>query len=165
MAESASVRTNPSSPTADRELVFTRLLDAPRELVFDAFTRPEHVKQWWGPNGFTNTIHEMDVRPGGRWRHVMHGPDGRDYENDIVFVEVKRPERLAFKHIPGKEPVSHETTIDFADKGGRTEVTMRLVFTTASARAKVVTDYRVDEGGRQTLERLAAFLAEASPRQ
>src|SRR5579862_1989189 len=61
---------------AERELVFRRLLDAPRELVFDVWTNPAHVPQWWGPNGFTTTIHEMDVRPGGVWRLTMHGPDG-----------------------------------------------------------------------------------------
>ena len=158
MAESA--RVEPASPTAAREIAFTRLLDAPRELVFDVFTSPEHVKNWWGPNGFTSTIHEMDVRPGGVWRLVMHGPDGRDYHNYSVFVEVKRPERLVFKHVPqpGTEPVSHETTIEFVDRGGRTEVTMRLVFTTASARERLVKEYRVDEGGVQTLDRLAGYL-------
>jgi uncharacterized protein YndB with AHSA1/START domain len=65
--------------TSDRENVTTRVFDAPRELVFRAWTNPKHESQWWGPNGFTNTIHEMDVRPGSVWRFVMHGPDGVDY--------------------------------------------------------------------------------------
>ena len=80
---------------AAREIVAARVFDAPRELVFDAWTDPEHVAQWWGPNGFTNTIHEMDVRPGGVWRFVMHGPDGVDYNNKIVYIEVVKPERLS----------------------------------------------------------------------
>src|SRR4029079_1916926 len=81
MAASASTE----RPTVSgREIVLTRLLDAPRELVFDAFTRPEHLKEWWGPGGFTNTIQEMDVRPGGDFRLVMHGPAGRDYRNHMV---------------------------------------------------------------------------------
>ena len=68
--------------------------------------------QWWGPRGFRNTIQEMDVRPGGHWRFVMHGPDGRDYPNHVVYVEVKRPERLVFKHVPQPDtPVSHEATV------------------------------------------------------
>ena len=79
--------------TADREIVSARVFDAPRELVWKAWVDPKHVAQWWGPKGFTNTIHEMDVRPGGVWRFAMHGPDGTDYKNEIVFIEVVRPER------------------------------------------------------------------------
>jgi len=66
------------SPTADREITATRIFNAPRELVFDLWTTPEHLGQWWGPRGFTTTTHAMDMRPGGEWRFVMHGPDGRD---------------------------------------------------------------------------------------
>jgi uncharacterized protein YndB with AHSA1/START domain len=85
-----------ATEAADRELVFTRVYDAPRELVFEAWTDPKHLTQWWGPNGFTTTIHEMDVRPGGVWRLVMHGPDGKDYNNRIAFLEVVKPERLVY---------------------------------------------------------------------
>ena len=157
MAASASTE----RPTVSgREIVLTRLLDAPRELVFDAFTRPEHLKEWWGPEGFTNTIHEMDVRPGGDFRLVMHGPDGRDYRNHMVFVEVLRPERIVFKHVPGPdtEPVSHETTILFVARGAKTELTMRLAFSTAGALQKMVHDYRADDGMVQTLGRLAGYV-------
>ena len=77
--------------TADREIVVTRLIDAPRELVFEAWTDPKHVDKWWGPRGFTSTTSEMDVRPGGIWRLVMHGPDGRDYPNHIVFEKSSNP--------------------------------------------------------------------------
>jgi uncharacterized protein YndB with AHSA1/START domain len=84
--------------TTDREIVTTRVFDAPREMVFDAWTDPKHIGQWWGPIGFTTTTHEMDVRPGGVWRFTMHGPDGRDYKNRIVYTEIVRPERLA-KHL------------------------------------------------------------------
>ena len=72
--------------SARREIITTRVLDAPRELVWKAWTDPKHVAEWWGPNGFTNTIHEMDVRPDGVWRFIMHGPDGVDYKNEIVFT-------------------------------------------------------------------------------
>lgn len=78
--------------TADREIVISRLIHAPRELVFKVWTDPKHVAHWWGPNGFTNTIHEMDVRPGGVWRFIMHGPDGVDYPNKIVYKEVVKPQ-------------------------------------------------------------------------
>src|ERR1700677_3316170 len=92
---------NPES-TADREIITTRFFNAPRELVWAAWTDPKHIAQWWGPNGFTTTIQEMDVRPGGDWRLIMHGPDGRDYKNHSVFVEVEKPSRLVFVHIAPK---------------------------------------------------------------
>src|SRR5512146_2810578 len=106
----------PGSPddTASREITATRLVEAPRELVFRVWTEPDHIAHWWGPNGFTTTIHEMDVRPGGVWRFVMHGPDGRDYQNKIVYVEVTPPERLVYDHVAG--PKFH-ATVRFADGG------------------------------------------------
>src|SRR2546426_6169783 len=82
--------------SADREIITTRVLDAPRELVWKAWTDPKHVAEWWGPNGFTNTIQEMDVRPDGVWRFIMHGPDGVDHKNEIIFIEVVELERLVY---------------------------------------------------------------------
>ncbi|HSU13050.1 SRPBCC family protein [Longimicrobium sp.] len=148
------------SDTADREVVTTRVFDAPRELVFDAFTDSAHVSGWWGPRGFTTTTHEMDVRPGGVWRHIMHGPDGTDYPNYIVYREVVRPERLSWAHgtAPG-EPASFDATVTFEDEGGRTRVTLRSVFPTAAARDYVVREHGAIEGARDTLERLAEHLA------
>ena len=150
-----------ASPTADREISFSREFDAPRELVFDAFVDPRHVSSWWGPRGFVTTTHEMDVRPGGVWRHTMRGPDGTDYPNYIVYTEVSRPERLAWDHgtAPG-EPVAFQATATFEDVGdGRTRVTMRSVFPTAAARDYVVREHDAIEGGKQTLARLAEHLA------
>ncbi len=142
--------------TADRELVFQRVFDAPRDLVFEVWTDPEHVAKWWGPNGFTTTIFEMDVRPGGNWRLVMHGPDGKDYKNRIVFLEVVKPERLVYKHQPehGTEPVTFETTVTFAERGGKTEMTFRMLFPTAEMHDHVVKTYGAIEGAKQTLGRL-----------
>jgi uncharacterized protein YndB with AHSA1/START domain len=147
--------------TTEREIVLTRVFDAPRELVFEAWTNPKHVAQWWGPNGFTTTIHEMDVRPGGIWRLVMHGPDGFDYRNKIVFLDVVKPERLIYKHSPekGSEPVNFEVTVTFAAHGGKTHLTMRMLFTSAASRDHVVKKYGAIEGANQTLERLAEQLA------
>ena len=88
--------------TANREIVATRIYGAPRELVWRVWTDPKHIAQWWGPQGFTNTIREMEVRPGGAWRFTMHGPDGKDYPNEIVFTEVMKPERLAYDHTAPK---------------------------------------------------------------
>ncbi len=146
--------------TTDREIVITRLFDAPRELVFKAWTTPAHVAQWWGPRGFTTTIQEMDVRPGGTWRLVMRGPDGTDFKNRIVFVEVERPGLLIYRHEPepGTEPVTFQTTVTFADEAGKTRVRMQLLFPTAAARNHVVEKYHAIEGGNQTLDRLGEHL-------
>jgi uncharacterized protein YndB with AHSA1/START domain len=113
----------------DREIVISRLIDAPRTRVFDAWTDPEQVVQWWGPRGFTTTTHKMAVKPGGVWRFVMHGPDGRDYQNKITYLEVVPPERLVYKHGGDEdlEPVSFQTTVTFAAEGGKQGHHMRGV--------------------------------------
>jgi uncharacterized protein YndB with AHSA1/START domain len=147
--------------TADRELVFARVFDAPRELVFDAWTHPEHLAHWWGPDGFTLTTREMEAREGGIWRFVMHGPDGRDYRNRIVFVEVRRPDRLVYEHVPepGDEPVRFAVTVTFDERDGKTQLVMRMLFPSRQARDHVVRTYGAEEGAKQTLGRLAAYLA------
>ena len=155
---------NPSnaktSATADREIVITRTFDAPRELVFKLWTTPEHVARWWGPRGFTTTIYEMDVRPGGTWRLNMRGPDGTNYKNRIVFEEVVRPERLVYKHTPehGSEPVNFSTTVTFDDQNGKTTVTLHMMFPTAEQRNYVVEHHGAIEGGKQTLARLSQHI-------
>jgi uncharacterized protein YndB with AHSA1/START domain len=150
---------------AAREIVASRLLNAPRELVFDAWTDPHRVAQWWGPTGFTTTTHEMAVEPGGVWRFVMHGPDGVDYDNTIVFIEVVRPERLVYSH-SGKagEPIEFHVTATFEDQGGKTLLTMRSVFATQAERDRVVKEFGAIEGAHQTLERLAHYLSAQSNR-
>lgn len=148
--------------TADREIVITRMLDAPRERVWEAWTNPQHVANWWGPNGFTTTIEKMDVRPGGVWKHVMHGPDGTDYPNSSVFKEVVKPERIVFAHGGGRagEPgASFISTWTFEALGNQTRVTIRMVFPTTADRDRVVREYNAIEGGQQTLGRLDTYLA------
>ena len=151
----------PAGPQAARELVFTRLFNAPRELVFKVWSEPGHVAQWWGPRGFTTTSHHMDVRPGGMWRFTMHGPDGTDYKNLIVYEEVVPPERLVYSHAGDEdtEDVRFQVAVTFAAQGGKTLLTMRGVFPTAEERQRVVEKYRADEGGNQTLDRLGEYLA------
>ena len=141
---------------SDREIVATRVFDAPSELVWDAFTQPEHIAQWFGPRGFTNTIHAMDVRPGGRWTFIMHGPDGVDYDNEIDYVEVVRPERLVYVHGPVPR---FDVMVTFAEDGQRTRLTMRSIFESAAVRQQVIDEYGALEGANQTLDRLAEFLA------
>jgi uncharacterized protein YndB with AHSA1/START domain len=145
----------------DREIVITRLINAPQELVFDAWTDPEQVGQWWGPSGFTTTTHKMEVKPGGVWRFVMHGPDGRDYQNKITYLDIVPPERLVYRHGGDEdlEPVSFHTTVTFVAEGNKTRVTMRSVFPTAEYRDRVVKEHGAIEGGEQHLARLDEHLA------
>jgi uncharacterized protein YndB with AHSA1/START domain len=146
---------------SDRDLVFTRVFDAPRDLVFDAWTDAGQIAAWWGPTGFTTSTEEMDVRPGGAWRFIMHGPDGTDYRNHIVYDEVVRPERLVYHHSgeAGTEPVTFTVTVLFEPRGNRTQLTMRMQFPSAAMLALVAERYGAIEGARQTLARLEAHLA------
>jgi uncharacterized protein YndB with AHSA1/START domain len=148
-----------ASSTADREIVMTREFDAPRELVWEAYTDARHLPHWFGPNGFTLTMIEIDVRPGGVWRYTMHGPDGTDYPNRQTYQEVVRPERLVYWHGEDEDddPGAFHVTIRFDDLGGRTRVTQRMVFNTAKQREGVI-QFGAVELGQQTLARLAAYL-------
>lgn len=135
-----------------REIMATRIFDAPRELVFKLWTDPEHIVKWWGPKGFRNTIFEMDVRPGGRWRHVMHGPDGVDYKNESIYREVVEPELLVYEHLSGPAFLA---TVIFDDLGEKTRVSMRMVFESAEVCRKTIEVFHAVEGLDQTLQRLA----------
>jgi uncharacterized protein YndB with AHSA1/START domain len=161
MSRDADILDQAVALTPDREIVIKRTLDAPRELVFSVWTDPQHLPHWYGPNGFTVTIHAMDLRPGGVWRLTMHGPDGRDYHNKIVFDEVVRPERLVYRHVveAGTEPATHQTTVTFAARGNKTDLTLRMVFDSNAARDHAIRTYRAVEGGKQTVGRLADYLA------
>lgn len=145
----------------DREIVVTREFDAPRELVWDAWTQPQHVAQWWGPNGFTNTIQEMAVQPGGVWRLTMHGPDGTNYPNKIAYLEVVKPERLVYDHSGDSEEdkMHFHVTVTFDEHRGGTRLTMRMRFATAEERQQVIDDFGAMEGANQTMGRLRAYLA------
>ena len=147
---------------SDRELVFTRLLNAPRELVFDVWIRPEHLAQWYGPDGFTLTTHSIEVKKNGIWRFTMHGPDGRDYPNKVIYLEISKPERLIYKHVgddPEVEDVSHVTTVDFKKEGNKTALTMKMVFESAEELRRVEREYGAIEGGKQTMARMEALIS------
>lgn len=144
-----------SSTDTGRAIQVTRMLDAPRDLVWRVWTEPEHVARWWGPEGYTNTIHEMDVRVGGRWRLTMHGPDGADHLNEMVFHEVAEPERLVYRH--GPEPL-FLATITFEEQGGMTKVTLHALFDTRRQRDEVVEKFNAVQGAHQTLGKLASYL-------
>lgn len=137
------------------ELVLTRTFEAPRKLVFQAWTDPKHLEQWWGPRGFTTRIREMDVRPGGVWRYTMRGPDGTDYPFDGVYVEVVEGERLVFDGaIHGAPEQRVWTEVTFADREGRTEVNVRQVFSFESDATR-----GASMGWNQQFDRLGEYLA------
>ena len=140
--------------TSEREIITTRVFDAPRELVFKAFMEPEHLAHWWGPKGFTNTFHEFDPRPGGVWRFVMHGPDGKDYKNESVFVEIVKPERIVFDHVNWPQ---FRMTIRFEDLGDKTRFSFHMVFK-SPADCDKVKGFAI-EGNEQNFDRLQAELA------
>jgi len=156
-----AAKNSPATLVGEREIAATRIFNAPRELVWKAWTERERIGNWWGPKGFTTTTYSMDVKPGGVWRFVMHGPDGRDYQNKITYVEVVEPERLVYKHGGDKdvEPVNFQVTVSFAEEDGKTRLEMRMVFPSANARDHIVQTYGAVEGLNQTLGRLGEDVA------
>jgi uncharacterized protein YndB with AHSA1/START domain len=148
-------RSDPADESADREILVARVFDAPRALVFKAWTDAKHLAQWWGPNGFTITTREMDFRPGGVWRFVMHGPDGRDYKNENVYVEIAEPERLVYKHVSAPQ---FQMTVTFSDDAHKTKLTARMLFESAALRDKTVKEFGAVEGLRQTFGRLGEYV-------
>ena len=152
----------PTTSTAGREISITRIFDAPRKLVWKVWTEPKHITQWWGPKGFTNTIHKMDVRPRGVWQFIMHGPDGVDYPNNVIYIEVKEPERLFYDHGEPGEPSYFQVTVTFDDMAGKTKLSMTMLFTTAEQRNLVAEKYGAVEGLKQNMDKLGEYLAKIS---
>ena len=145
------------SNTKDRELLLTRTLNAPIDLVWEAWTNPEHIAKWWGPNGFTNTITTMDIRPGGEWNLVMHGPDGTDYKNKSIFKEVIPQKKLVYEHVSSPK---FTATVKFEEQGETTLLTWHMLFETAEEFIQVVKTFKADEGLKQNVEKLNAYLAQ-----
>lgn len=146
-----------ASPTADREFLHTRLIDAPRERVFRAMADARHLARWWGPNGFSSTFERFDFRPGGLWRFVLHGPDGKDYPNEHVFRETG-PDRVVIEH---PSEVHHFVlTIGLLAIRDRTLVGWNQVFDTAKQREEIAGF--VSAANEQNLDRLAAEVRNVS---
>ncbi|MDQ1910789.1 SRPBCC family protein [Paenibacillus sp. GD4] len=150
---------NAQTSVQGRELQVKRTFQAPQELVFDVWTDPKHLPNWWGPSGFTITIHSMEVKPGGAWRYIMHGPDGTDYDNVIRYLEVVRPERLVYNHGDTENEEQFHVTVTFVAQGNTTELTMLSRFPSAEDLQMAVEQYGAIEGAKQTLDRLEAELA------
>ena len=146
--------------TSDRELLLTREFQAPRELVWDAWTNPKHLVHWWGPPGTTYTIHEMNVKAGGIWRFIMHVPGGHDFPNRILYKEVIKPELLSYEHGSDldNDPRRFFVTTTFEAKGKATEVTTKMVFATAEQLKEVIEKYGALEVQRLSMLALDEYL-------
>lgn len=155
-----AARTSAAAKTTDQELVLTRVFDAPRRLVFKAWTESDHLVHWWGPQGFTTPSCKMDVRPGGAFRVHMRSPEGADYRVRGVYREIVAPERLVFTWAweDGEGKLGHETlvTLNFAEQGAKTKLTLhQAVFESVAARD-------AHHGGwTGCFDHLAEFLANA----
>ncbi|MHA4895392.1 SRPBCC family protein [Pedobacter sp. PWIIR3] len=144
------------SNTKDRELRLIRTLNAPIELVWEVWTKPEHIAKWWGPNGFTNTITTMDLVPGGSWNLIMHGPDGTDYPNKSYFIEVVEFKRISYEHF-NPHIIA---TIDFEADGEKTQLNWHMLFDTAENFQAVIKAHNAAEGLKQNGEKLQAYLTQ-----
>ena len=151
----------------DREIRMVRILNAPRELVWKVFTEPEHLAKWWGPTGFSTSTKNLDLKPGGRWLLTMRGPDGRDYHNNIVYLEVVKPEYLVFKHTgeDGAEQASHHTAITFMEIDGKTKLSFVMTFKSAEELARIEKEYGAIQGGKETMGRLVQYLQQLRHRK
>ena len=142
----------------DNILIHTRLLDAPRDLVWEVFTNPEHLKNWWGPNGFSLTTKSMEVAPGKTWDFIMHGM-GKDWENKIEYTEVIKPSLITYRHTGERsEDYNFSVTISFEEVEGKTLLTMKSVFKSKAIIEELNRKVNAIEGGKQTLNRLQGYL-------
>lgn len=158
-----NTKTSPATAPAEREFVFTRVFDAPRELVFKAWTDPKRVAEWWGPHGFTNPVCELDVRPSGAIRIHMRGPDGAVYPMTGVYEVIVEPERLVFSSAAldeeGNPLFEVLNTVTFAEQGGKTTQTSQARVVRRTARGAPYLE-GMEAGWTQSLERLTAYMAQ-----
>ena len=169
-AEGRYLKENPDMITAketqtgsDREILITRLIDAPPERVWRAWADPKEIVRWWGPYGFKTDTDRREFKAGGMWKHTMIGPDGARYPNAAKYEEIVEGERIVYTNGGGRaggdKGVHFRAVVTFAAKGDKTELTMRSAFDTPAERDLVVREYDAVEGGKQTLSRLAAHIA------
>ncbi len=144
------------------ELRIIRIYDAPVDAVWDAWTDPEQVAQWWGPRGFTLTTHSKDLRPGGSWHYTMHGPDGVDYVNTAQYFEVEECAKLVYDHGGHADrPPLFRVTVLFSAVNGKTKMDMTMTLPTPEA-AEEISKFIKQAGGNATWDRLAEYLEKES---
>jgi uncharacterized protein YndB with AHSA1/START domain len=144
------------------EIRITRIYDAPVEAVWDAWTDSAQVAEWWGPRGFTLTTHSKDLRPGGNWVYTMHGPDGVDYPNKTLYLEVEKHSKLVYDHGGNDDlPPMFRVTVVFSQIGGKTKMEMSMTLPTPEA-AEEARKFIKRAGGDSTWDRLAEYLEKES---
>jgi len=146
------------STTPDCEIRSTRIVNFPRELVYTAWTDPNHLKNWWGPAGFTNTFNEFDLRPGGKWSFIMHGPDKGNYPNECEFIEIDNPALIAWKRY--SKPIFQVVAAFEETAADKTNIIFRMLFTSADECNKVK-KFAVDKN-EENFDRLEVELAKMS---
>jgi uncharacterized protein YndB with AHSA1/START domain len=149
------------SSTVGREIRLTRTLNAPVDLVWEVWSSPEHIAQWWGPNGFTNTISKMNMQPGGEWNLVMHGPDGTDYDNKCIFREVIQNKKIVYEHVNWPKFVG---TVEFEAQGEQTELTWYMQFESEEEFIQVVKKHGAVEGQKENVIKMDAYLQKMKQR-
>ncbi len=141
--------------TADREIRIQHRFKTPAEQLWAVWTQPEHITHWWGPDGFTSTIHEMDLREGGEWRLTLHGPDGTNYPNRSTFLEIVPLRKIVFEHFNPH----FMTTVLFEPDGEYTLLEWTMVFDTPELRDIILKAHKAEEGQKQNLQRLQTYLS------
>ena len=141
--------------TADREISISRLFNAPVDLVWEVWTNPDHIKNWWGPNGFTNTIHLMDVKKDGEWNLTMHGPDGTDFKNKSIFREIVKYKKIVYEHVTSPKFLA---TVEFESQGEKTFIKWDMLFESKEQFIQVVKTFKADEGLKQNIDKLNHYL-------
>jgi uncharacterized protein YndB with AHSA1/START domain len=142
---------------AEREIVMTRVFDAPRRLVFEAMTKPEHLVRWFGPHGWTLAVCQIDFRPGGAWRFVLRGPDGRDMGMKGVYQEIAPPERFVSTESFDDYPGESLNTLTFSEEHGKTTFTITVLYASSEIRDAVIRS-GMEKGAGECYDRLAAHL-------
>jgi uncharacterized protein YndB with AHSA1/START domain len=141
--------------TDNRGMWITRILKTPIALMWEVWTTPEHIKNWWGPKGFTSTIHEMNLKEGGEWKLTIHGPDGTNYPNRSIFKEIIPFRKIVFEHFNPH----FFTTVLFESKGEETQINWSMLFDTAEMYGIIVKAHKADEGQKENIEKLEQYLS------
>ncbi len=142
---------------SDREIVITHVVEAPRELAFDAWTSPEHVPHWFGPRGTTVPVCEIDLRPGGAWHYLLRSPDGTDMAMRGVYREVSRPDRLVSTESFDDYPGESLNTLVFTEEDGKTTITCTVLYESKEMRDAVI-ESGMQKGAAETFDRLAEYV-------
>ena len=141
--------------TSDREVITTRIFKTTKERLFKAWTDPDQLAKWWGPEGFSNTFHEFNLKPGGDWRFTMHGPNGADYKNHSIFVSIQEPDEIILDHI---SPPKFRVVASFSKEEGGAKLRFRQIFLSKEEADKLKTF--VVDANEQNFDRLESLISD-----